>query len=836
MAGLGTTLVPHCKMKIDSNDLARLRSQTTRGELILFTGAGFSLGASNYCGQPVPSSSELKHLLWQLCYPDVPFDEWSSLGDLYAAALRRNKAELNLLLQTRFTVHPESLPEYYQRYFNFPWFRYYTLNIDDLEAAAARRFGLERQPVSVSARSTDVMHLPGVPFSARGLEAVHLNGLTPSPAEALTFSESQYAERIGNQEPWYSRCVVDITSRPVVFVGTVLNEALLWRHMELRRRRENLGRDLRPTSLLVCKELPHPRRDILRDLRINWIQATAEEFADEILSQITSEITRGFTFIRQHAAGRQSGYIPLVSQLVAEHPNLHTEYLLGEEPQWSDILSGRAVERTHDDQLLQLAQEVLDGSRGSAAIAITGTAGTGKSTALMSLAVKLSGNGIPVLWIDKDSDVPPSRMRRRVQTTDEKVVLAIDDADMYGKELHGLLADLLPERKDFLFVFATRSSKLDEITTALRGRADVKIAEHVVPPLNDTDIDGLIGVLEKNNRLGILTGAPTATRRAAFRDQAGRQLLVAMIRATSGEKLEKKAQDEYLELSGAQRYVYALVALATALRYPVTKDEILLANGDSHEEALVALERLNARHLIVAKTGISEYRCRHRVIAELVFDKLKELSELSEVVVGLAWALATKVSIPLDRTSKIGRFLIRLMNHDFLLRTIGFMNARDLYSRLEQLLSTDYHYWLQRGSLEVEAGEVRTAENFLNAARSLGSGDFRVDTAHGYMLMRKAWEAPTELHAEEILDAGIKELEDVIDSFGEQSQYPYHVLGTQGLKWARRGIPQNDARRAFLQKLLTTVDDGRKFHPQEENLRVLQAELKKEILLTLVDI
>lgn len=47
-------------MHIDDSDLARLRSQATRGELILFTGAGFSVGAKNHSGQPVPSSSELK--------------------------------------------------------------------------------------------------------------------------------------------------------------------------------------------------------------------------------------------------------------------------------------------------------------------------------------------------------------------------------------------------------------------------------------------------------------------------------------------------------------------------------------------------------------------------------------------------------------------------------------------------------------------------------------------------------------------------------------------------------------------------------------------------------
>jgi len=252
------------------------------------------------------------------------------------------------------------------------------------------------------------------------------------------------------------------------------------------------------------------------------VQGTAEEFATEILTQLGNEVSQGFVFIRQHAEGRQSGYIPLVSHLIAERPNLQTEYLLGEEPQWADVLSGRAVQRAHDQSLVELAEEILNGARPSTALAITGTAGTGKSTALMSLAVKLSNNGIPVLWIDKDSEISPSKMRSRVRDMRGKVALAIDDADMYGKELVNLLVDLVPGTKDFLFMFATRSSKIDAVSSSLGAGARLHISEQVVPPLNDADIDGLIAVLERNNRLGILTGVSESFLRAAFRDQAGR--------------------------------------------------------------------------------------------------------------------------------------------------------------------------------------------------------------------------------------------------------------------------------------------------------------------------
>ena len=186
----------------------------------------------------------------------------------------------------------------------------------------------------------------------------------------------------------------------------------------------------------------------------------------------------------------------------------------------------------------------------------------------------------------------------------------------------------------------------------------------------------------------------------------------------------------------------------------------------------------------------------------------------------------------LFRGSKTAKFLARLINHDFLLHTIQFMNARELYTRLEPVLSSDYHYWLQRGSLEVEAGDIRKAENFLGAARSLGAGDFRVDTAFAYMLMRKAWEAPNDIHAEEYLNSGMTELEAVIECSGHLSGYPYHVFGSQGLAWAHRAVPQMEDRRAFLSRLLEVVNQGLKQHPGEENLRKLSQDLKKEILLT----
>ena len=136
---------------IDKHTLTRLRSQISRGEILLFTGAGFSLDASDTTGRSLPSSTDLKKALWEICFPDAEFDGATSLGDLYDAARRRRRAALQELLETRLRVDPGSLPDFYRLYLEFPWHRWYTLNVDDLVEAGARKFELQRPVVTTTA-------------------------------------------------------------------------------------------------------------------------------------------------------------------------------------------------------------------------------------------------------------------------------------------------------------------------------------------------------------------------------------------------------------------------------------------------------------------------------------------------------------------------------------------------------------------------------------------------------------------------------------------------------------------------------------------------------------
>jgi hypothetical protein len=231
------------------------------------------------------------------------------------------------------------------------------------------------------------------------------------------------------------------------------------------------------------------------------------------------------------------------------------------------------------------------------------------------------------------------------------------------------------------------------------------------------------------------------------------------------------------------------VAVASNFRFALSGEDILIGCGDRSNEALNLVDQLVRRNVIVRASGtVGLVQARHRVIAEIILNDLQKTGQLAEVLIGLTQVAAVKVSASMPRSSRPWRLLRSLISHDFLKRTVNVPLARNIYGAIEHLLSWDSHYWLQRGSLEVELDEVPTAENFLNQAKSLAEDDPLVETEWAYLLFRKAILSPGSTVAPELAKQATASLEDLIERRGRTDRYPYHVLGSQGLSWSRRGI------------------------------------------------
>lgn len=803
-----------------------LKFQLEHGRLVLFTGSGFSLGAFDLDGRKLPSGPQFASELWSLCFPGEPRDEDSSLPDLFHTALTRQKGALSKVLARRFAIQSTSLPDAYELWFSLPWRRIYTLNIDDLPEVAGRHFTLPRAVQAVSGISK--RSAPETTPPSGALEVVHLNGMACDGPDGVTFSSSQYAERLTSQEPWYARLAADLLAFPVVYVGTPLDENLLWQHIEFRGTRGSRSREFRPKSVLVVPTLGRARQLMLKDFNIEWLSMTGDEFYDSALKALAVTKKAGTkTLTREAAAASGIADVAVLSAQAA--PTTPSMFLLGDEPNWHDIKGGRAVVRAVDEDLLESAKEMLDPTSKGGLLLLAGTAGSGKSTSLMNLALRLSAAGTPVAWVSREADISPRDIRAFCRSTDCKPVLVIDDVDRYGSEGAPVVADVIGLPRLTLVICSTRASKAERFVASPR-LSGLNIKDVAMPHLADDDITKLIDLLDREHRLGWLKGRSPTEQRRAFKQGAQSQLIVAMIEATSGKKFEEKVVDEWRELTPEGQLIYALLAVTTSLRFTLDREDILVATRPQGNATLTTLDTLVKRGVVV-QADDGRMRARHRVIAEKLVAELGKNGNLLETAIsGLAFIAAVKATPSMPKNTRERRLLKAVLNHDYLFRALSLDGARTVYNTVEELLTNDYQFWLHRGSLEVEAGDIRSAENFLSQAHGLNPDDPFVMTEYAYMIFKRAVLAPTAPDSPAAVAEATATLKDQIVARGDAEPHPFHILGSQGLSWARRANLTKDEKKQLLRGLLADVDCGVKKHPKRPELSQLRDDLQKEIL------
>ena len=322
-----------------------LKSRIALGEAVLFTGAGFSHDATSVDGALIPTSQELRALLWPIAFPGEPDDEESSLGDVFDCAVDQSADRVRELLEARMRVDHSQLPRHYGTWFSMPWARAYTLNVDDLADAISRRFHLARNIRCVSASEP-------VATSSNDLVCVHLNHQLKQFPD-ITFSAPQYAGRLPGRDPWYATLAAEVVSHTVVFVGTTLDEPPLWQHLELRGHRTP-GRELRPRSFLVAPSLPKARERMLKSLNVQHIPMSAQEFAETVLDKLTDAAAIGHKKLAESSSSSvRSPEIPDVAQLRNEGTKADlNRYLMGREPTFLDVTEGFAIQRSFESEIL----------------------------------------------------------------------------------------------------------------------------------------------------------------------------------------------------------------------------------------------------------------------------------------------------------------------------------------------------------------------------------------------------------------------------------------------------------------------------------------------------
>lgn len=802
------------RKKLEEVFIPHLRDRVKKGEIILFTGAGFSAGLPTSIGGHVPTTSELCQIFWRTAYRGEAYDG-STLPDLFETLQRQQKRELQRVLNEQFTANSQGIPDWYNLYVQIPWHKVYTLNIDTFWNAASVRFKSQRRITPVSAL-TSTPAAAEVNF-AQVLPVVHLNGIAADGPDAVTFTARQYATRTANPDDWLLQFTAEQLAKSVIFIGTTLEEPSIWHYLDVRGQRGGRGiSEHRPRSYLVSPSLPRAKRTALAMQNIEWIPMTAQQFSEIVLEAISDSIPSGLAYIEaRESRERTSQRIPLVTELIATKKT-DNNYLLGREPEWADVTEGRIADREEYAALVSAMRTELERKDEKSPIIMTGTAGAGKSSTMMKAAYLFTTEGNTTGWISRTDEVSPHDLAVAASEEDAPTILFIDGADQYGSSLQSLVYNISTTEPYPLVIVEMRSNKVDRLIERSSFGKNKPI-EVVSQHLEDSDICNLLDVLTRENMLGRLTGMGRRAQEETFRRKSGRELIVAMYEATTGNRFTRKMIEEYDELRGTQKKLYGAACLATEAGFELSTEELFICTLGELNATMEELATLKRRNLLVdvpGKPGF--YKARHRFIAERVSRALRRSGTAADIVLGLLRASAAKVDSQTRRGERALRILQTFMNHDRLHQFCNLEVARNVYSELEQLLKWSVDYWLHRGLLELKHnGSLEHAELYISTAESIDETHPNVRTQAAIVKMEKALHDPKSEGARELFETGRHELEQFIEEGRFRTNYPYHAIGAWGLRWAIEGVKDETERQEYLRKLNERLEKGALIHPRD---------------------
>ncbi len=538
---------------------------------------------------------------------------------------------------------------------------------------------------------------------------------------------------------------------------------------------------------------------MLERFNVVHIPLDAESFADTFLSSVATSTTGRL----KTSTTTQGPLFDLgnVDKIEVEPP---ADFLLGREPTWSDLVDGFAIERTVESELHDRVRD--DSLR---VLGILGTAGSGKSTILRRLALVAHREGAKIAWMQVETSRTVSQLEAEVRGADLDI-LVIDRMERFGQRGVDMLRSLTSDSSGPRLIASFSSTAFDDLQVALQ-LSGISTEWVPIPPLSDDDIHALLDALDRANRLGKLKAQTPTQRFDAFKVRAHRQLLVAMLEATTGERFEDKIASECETLSPDLLLPYAITALATSFRYKLKRDDLLGALNEVTSEGLEAIERLIRQQLILPTAG-NTVVLRHPVIAREVISHLRRSAQIGDAIGRLAFVIGTSLYRGMPRTPE-RRLVTSLSNHQYLRESVASrVQVEQIYNQLESVLADDPHYWLQRGSYELERGNLTSAAVFLSQARALDPYDFMIETEWAYLLLERACREPSSPSAAPDFEEGTRIVFDVIDQRGPQSANTYVILANKTVDWTSHAPLSLDQQKVLLQTVRAAMEAGSPFH------------------------
>jgi hypothetical protein len=765
-----------------------LRSQLKLGRVVLFTGAGFDCDARNQSQESPPLGAKLAELL--AVRSGFPYTG-EKLSLVYEAA-RRRLGDNYLWEYLSELYEVVGYADWYSIVRQIAWHRIYTTNIDSL---------LQRVYAVGTGQTlrTIVNPAPHIERDAlfRDLQAIHLHGHIQYRENGLIFTLSEFGGLTATPDPWYQALTDDLFNRPVVFIGTTLEEPMLYHYIQLRDQRPRSMPEFRPNSFLVCRTIGPINTAALKDRNITAVESTGREFFESLKSQIgldefsLAAVRRTaiphVTFHGDNATfdervNRHFDFImPL--HLPFQRKSRPDEFFMGAEPDWYDIAQRRDALRIITSTLVDAVSAPRD--RFSCFV-LHGPAGSGKTTTLMRAAEQLSAKGFQVFYAKGLERLDLSgliRLSEEPANRDKRFLFVIDVLHRHTAAIQAIANQLLAAPNVSLLV-AERSNKYASLHFPI---ADCEPDEIRMPDLCEEDVIAILAKLDSFGFLGELRGKTPNDQIGAFMQRAEKQLLVALREATSGQGFDFILRTEYSELAAPAKLAYAICCIAVAHGAPgVYTRHLLPCLGKTEFKKAIVIRDLLRGVLVPANPGETMLKPRHRLIAHWVANQIAAQGEKVEAVTSFLKQIAPDITPNEIRRRSPAYLAYRgMINSEALKET--FSNDWEIilgiYEELKPFYDNDFLFWLQFGMAHIGAQRYDVAENYLDQSLAIWPNSHQTLHQMGCLYLIQAARSPNPTAVQERANRGIELLSEQIKTKGDDNSYPYHAYLTHVSRW-----------------------------------------------------
>jgi hypothetical protein len=828
-------------MAVDTNshEFQLLLRQFEKGNVVLFAGAGFSLGARNSLDADPPLGAELARVLVKECgWPDTGED----LPTIYDQAQKHlgSKGLNEVLARYYRDCKPAT---WHSQLASLFWYRIYTTNIDDV---------IEQTYRGHRAQNLDLVTCPA-PYQDHDLwhervQCVHLHGSVLEPWKGYTFTLEDFAGQTAQPNPWYQAMADDMMSRTFLFVGTRLNEPPFYHYLSLRSQRGRGTQEVRAKAFVASPNISPIRRRQLEDHGFVVFDTTGEEFFGTLLPLVNKLVPDRLTLLKNRyphqVTAITEGLLEQQSELLRQFDFVTPDpppaardrnkslFFDGAEPRWEDIVKGLDAPREAMGDFLARIQAATDDV---AVFLLVGHAGSGKSTLLKRIAFEMSRAGHTVYFMKSPERLDKEPISDFLKSVGDKRTFFFFDEAVLQVEV---LEDLLKGRPDWkaTFILADRPHA---VLPRIAGLGYLKPTVLDMPYLNRTDSESIIRKLSDFGQLGSLQGRSRAEQLREFLSRSKKQLLVAMKEATLGRGFDAILTNEFYTLaSDGARLIYAITCLTYMHGAPVRRRHLLAClEGSDFERATVLVSHL--REVVVPWREGSDFLCpRHRVIAHQVATESAPPDVRQEAVISILIQLSPDIT-PQNIVRRTPEYIAYrgLINLDNMLLLFGedYETISYIYEELKAYYGGQFLFWLQFGRAELYFDHFATAENYLKQSlgiRDAASGNFQALHHMAVLFLKRALSIDDLALAEADIKRGEEILLSQIRERGQLDTYPYEALANHKLKWLFR--KQGPHMREEMEALVTIAREGHNRHPYDDRMRDVYQKVYRDYLMLAV--